>query len=372
MAPLRRKGGGGGEGGASKKSGGGGGSGRSFWGKSGFEGEVANNLIDVVCTWTMLSGMALSAVWSNWAIPHFCSATNETDTILTFNCVERVVFGYIFCFIALSVTFMPPYTTNPWEVMFIGVPLPRRIIKFGLQISAAALFAAALNRASSEFSEGLYQNVFPRVNLCGVKPFTAYHEKVFKGEVCFPEWPSWSDKGKFSLGVVLTEGLHVFVLNFLAGIILPRVGALIPIVLPSMVITAIRSRFSYSPGPALNLIPATAGAVLHGGLDSWRAHALGCGLGMTLAYLAEKRLHVIDGKEFTSAWSFRAPGAANTDDDKTKPRVTRSVGKKKAEEFVAKKKANDEFDPNSMDSSDYVIKGVTAHSNVIGGKSKKE
>jgi len=85
MAPVRRKGGGGGgaEAGASKKSGG---SGRSFWGKAGFEGEVAKNLIDVVCTWGMLTGMAGSAVWSNWAIPHFCSATSEADTVHVHPC----------------------------------------------------------------------------------------------------------------------------------------------------------------------------------------------------------------------------------------------------------------------------------------------
>jgi len=81
MAPVRRKGGGGGEAeaGASKKSSG---SGRSFWGKAGFEGEVAENLIDIVCTWGMLTGMAGSAVWSNWAIPSAGSHPSSHPTLL--------------------------------------------------------------------------------------------------------------------------------------------------------------------------------------------------------------------------------------------------------------------------------------------------
>ena len=128
------------------------------------------------------------------------------------------------------------------------------------------------------------------------------------------------------------------------------------------------------PGPALNLIPATVGGILHGGLDSWRAHALGCGLGMLVCYLAEKRLRMLKDHEFTSAWSahaFMEGGPSKT----PAKRVTRAS--KKAEEFVAKKKANEEFDPNAigtgaMGNSDLVIKGITAHSNTSAGKSKKD
>lgn len=67
-------GGGGGAGGASKK-------GKSFWGKGGLEGEVYNNLIDVVCTWGMLGGMALSAVWVERAVPLFCANSNPNDKV---------------------------------------------------------------------------------------------------------------------------------------------------------------------------------------------------------------------------------------------------------------------------------------------------
>ena len=78
MAPARRKGGGGGGGGGDGKKGGGG---RSWWGKGGLEGEVGNNLIDVVCTWIFLGGMALSAVWVEWAAPRFCGGSDPKDTV---------------------------------------------------------------------------------------------------------------------------------------------------------------------------------------------------------------------------------------------------------------------------------------------------
>jgi hypothetical protein len=174
-----------------------------------------------------------------------------------------------------------------------------------LQVAAAVMFAVALNKAAPDFAEDFYKDVTPRVKLCNVKPMTAHHVKVFAGQECYPEWPSFGDNGKFSLGIIVTEGLHVFALNFVAGLVLPHVGALVPLVIPCIVITTIRSPLCYLPGPALNLIPATAGAVLHGGLDSWRAHALGCGLGMFLAFVANQRLHTM--KTFTSAWSFRMP-----------------------------------------------------------------
>ena len=78
MPPARRKGGGG----ASSDSGGKrSGGGKSWWGKGGFEGEVANNLKDVVCTWIFLSGMALSAVWGEWAIPYFCNGADPKDKV---------------------------------------------------------------------------------------------------------------------------------------------------------------------------------------------------------------------------------------------------------------------------------------------------
>jgi len=326
----------------------------------------------VVCTWVMLAGMVGSAFWVDWAVPTFCAKADASETILTFNCIERVVFSYIFCFIALTVALLPPHTTNPWECLFIKVPVPTRVVKFGLQVAAAAAFAVALNKANSELADKIYRDVFPRVKICDVKPFTAHHVKVFAGVECTPEWPSWVD-GKFSLGVVVTEGLHVFALNFAAGIILPKVGVLVPVVLPCLVITAIRSRFSITPGPALNLIPATAGAVLHGGLDAWRAHALGCGLGMTLAYLAQMRLLHIAG-EFTSAWSFRIPDQFEVEGKEGPKKTSRSAagGKKKAEEFASKKKANEEFDPNSVGTGDFIIKGVTAHNSVSGAKGKKD
>jgi hypothetical protein len=283
--------------------------------------------------------------------------------ILTFSCVERVVFSYIFCFIALSAALLPPHTTNPWECIFISVPVPRRIVKFGLQVAAAAVFAMALSKANNELADKIYTDVFPRVKICDVKPFSAHHVKVFASVECTPEWPSWG-QGRFSLGVVLTEALHVFVLNFACGLILPKVGVLMPVVLPCLVITTIRSPYSITPGPALNLIPATAGAVLHGGLDSWRAHALGCGLGMTMAYFAAKRLSVFQG----------AKSSYSLEDDELSKRTTRSatVGKKKADEYAAKKKANEEFDPNNLGTSDIVIKGVTAHNSVSGSKGKKD
>jgi hypothetical protein len=286
--------------------------------------------------------------------------------------VERVVFGYIFCFIAASTFFLPPHTTNPWECIFIKEPLPRRIVKFGLQVVSAAVFAAGLNRANSEFAEKLYQDVFPRVKLCNVKPFSTHHVKVFASVECTPEWPSWGDNGKFSLGIVVIEALHVFALNFAASIILPKVGRLVPLVIPCMVITAIRSPFCYLPGPALNLIPATAGAILHGGLDSWRAHTFGCGLGMTLVYLVEKRLKLLLNGEVRSIWSYRTPGS--WEENEPTKRVTRSggAGRKKADEYAAKKRANEEFDPNSSLPGDVVIKGITAHNTTVGTKSKKE
>ena len=209
--------------------------------------------------------------------------------------MESVVFGYIYCFIAITAVLLPPYTTNPVQCFFIKVPLPRRIVKFGLQIAAAAAFAVAVNRASTKFADDLYKDVFPRVKLCNVKPFTAYHAKVFAGIDCYPEWPSFGQDGIFSFGVVVNEGLHVFVLNFLLDIILPRVGSkapiLVPFVIPVFVIATIRSPLQNS-GPALNLIPATASAVLHGGLEAWRAHFLGCLLGMALAYVADRRLRL--------------------------------------------------------------------------------
>ena len=289
---------------------------------------------------------------------------------MTFSCVERVVFSYIFCFIALTVALLPPHTTNPWECLFIKVPFPTRVVKFGLQVAAAAVFAVALSKANSELADNIYRDVFPRVKICDAKPFSAHHVKVFAGVECTPEWPSWGD-GKFSLGVVLTEALHVFALNFAASLILPKVGVLVPVVLPCLVITTIRSRFSITPGPALNLIPATAGAVLHGGLDSWRAHALGCGLGMTMAYFAEKRLRLFHG-EFTSAYSFRIPDQFEGKEPPKKTSRSAAVGKKKAEEFASKKRANEEFDPNSLGTGDFIIKGVTAHNSVGSGKGKKD
>ena len=295
---------------------GGGGGGRSFWGKGGLEGEITANLVDVVCTWMMLGGMCLSAVWINWAVPRLCADADPSDKFLTFSCVDRVVFGYIFCFIGLSTALLPPHTTNPWECIFIPLPVPRRLVKFGLQITAAALFAAGLQKANSQFAEELYRDVFPRVKLCGVKPFSAHHAKVFAGVDCTPEFPSWGENGRFSLGVVVVEALHVFALNFAAAIVLPRMGKLIPLAVPCLVITAIRSPFSYLPGPALNMIPATAGAILHGGLDSWRAHLLGCGLGMTLVYLLERRLRM----HFSSVFSFRAPSDSMLDVDGASPR----------------------------------------------------
>jgi len=164
--------------------------------------------------------------------------------------------------------------------------------------------------------------------------------------------------GIFSMGVVLTEAMHVFSLNFAAALILPRVGALVPMVVPCIVITTIRSPFSIAPGPALNLIPATAGAILHGGLEAWRAHALGCGLGMLMCYLVEKRLRMLQAHEFTSAWSAKAFIEGDNGQAPAK-RVTRAS--KKAEDFVARKKANEDFDPNAMASGDFVIKGITAH-----------
>jgi len=57
------------------------GTGKSFWGKGGLEGEVYNNLIDVVCTWGMLGGMALSAVWVERAVPLFCANSNPNDKV---------------------------------------------------------------------------------------------------------------------------------------------------------------------------------------------------------------------------------------------------------------------------------------------------
>jgi hypothetical protein len=80
MAPVRRKGSGGGGGEGAVKKGGGGG--KSFWGKNGFEGEVYNNLIDVVCTWGMLSGMAASVLWVNWSVPQFCAGASPDDKVL--------------------------------------------------------------------------------------------------------------------------------------------------------------------------------------------------------------------------------------------------------------------------------------------------
>ena len=160
------------------------------------------------------------------------------------------------------------------------------------------------------------------------------------------------------MGVVLTEAMHVFSLNFVAAVILPRVGALVPMVVPCIVISTIRSPFAIAPGPALNLIPVTAAAVLHGGLEAYRAQCLGCGLGMLLCYLAVKRLRVLQNHGFTSAWSARGFTQSDNEPAPAK-RVTRTS--KKAEDFVARKKANEEFDPNALASGDFVIKGVTAH-----------
>lgn len=343
--------------------------GKSWWGKGGFEGEVASNLIDVVCTWFFMGGLALSAVWVEWGIPYFCSGADPKDKILTFSCADRVVFGYIYCFVGLSALILPPHTTNPWEVIFLSIPFPRRLVKFGLQVSAGALFAVALNKASSDFADGFYKDVLPRVNLCNVKPFSAYHAKISQGMECHPEWPGYKQDGTLSMGVVLTEAMHVFSLNFVAAVILPRVGALVPMVVPCIVISTIRSPFAIAPGPALNLIPVTAAAVLHGGLEAYRAQCLGCGLGMLLCYLAVKRLRVLQNHGFTSAWSARGFTQSDNEPAPAK-RVTRTS--KKAEDFVARKKANEEFDPNALASGDFVIKGVTAHSNASGGKSKKD
>ena len=50
-------------------------------GKGGLEGEIGRNLVDVVCTWIMLSGMALSAFWIDWAVPRFCDS-NANDKVI--------------------------------------------------------------------------------------------------------------------------------------------------------------------------------------------------------------------------------------------------------------------------------------------------
>jgi hypothetical protein len=78
MPPARRKGGGGANSDSGGKRSAGG---KSWWGKGGFEGEVASNLIDVVCTWFFMGGLALSAVWVEWGIPYFCSGADPKDKV---------------------------------------------------------------------------------------------------------------------------------------------------------------------------------------------------------------------------------------------------------------------------------------------------
>jgi len=67
-------------------------------------------------------------------------------------------------------------------------------LRYG-QVSAGALFAVALNKASSDFADGFYKDVLPRVNLCNVKPFSAYHAKISQGMECHPEWPGYKQDG---------------------------------------------------------------------------------------------------------------------------------------------------------------------------------
>jgi len=58
------------------------------------------------------------------------------------------------------------------------------------------VFAVALNKASSEFADGFYKDVLPRVKLCNVKPFSAYHAKISQELECYPEWPGYKEDGK--------------------------------------------------------------------------------------------------------------------------------------------------------------------------------
>ena len=77
---MRRRGGDGAvKGGGGSKGGGGGG--KSFFGKGGLEGEVSRNLLDVVCTWTMLIGMVASSFWTEWAVPKFCASANASEKV---------------------------------------------------------------------------------------------------------------------------------------------------------------------------------------------------------------------------------------------------------------------------------------------------
>jgi len=58
---------------------------------------------------------------------------------------------------------------------------------------------------------------------------------------------------------------------------------------PCVIITVLRSPFVIT-GPAMNMVPGTAAAVMHGGLDALRVFFIGSGLGKFCAMMLLSRM----------------------------------------------------------------------------------
>jgi len=177
-------------------------------GKAGgsIEQEVYENMVDVLASWALLAGLTCSVPYVNFMVGKLCSGSSET--LLTFSCMDSIVFSYIWCMICSFCFILPDASNNPWDTLYVaGHTIRRKAVRFGLQMGAAAAFAVALQHANEQLAKDVYMGAMPRVNLCRHPTATAFHASLMKGTKCYEEWPAFTDDG-LEMGVIFNEAAH--------------------------------------------------------------------------------------------------------------------------------------------------------------------
>jgi len=243
------------------------------------------SLLDMAYTMTFLCGIGGTSVWADVALPRICPA-EDTGRVLSFNCIEGVIFSWIFATTVLWTVVLPYHAFNPWAAALASEFTARqRFMKTLAQCGAAALFAVLFHRAFGEGWAGrVYSESFPKMHLCDHPTATTFHRDFFKAKPCIPEWPLVDDGGRLHIGATMWEAVHTMVLNTVLGLFLPFVPTILaPIAVAVGVVSTIRSPWGYHTGPALNLAVASASAAFGGGVDAFRVHAVGTFIGVICA-----------------------------------------------------------------------------------------